>query len=102
MLKDGLLIPRFGLHHQILLHAIERVFSVVILLRARQIIAEPRIFAVADEAQVAEGIEHIWRQWMRHPLGVPIGMLRVVVLHRTSEAEFVGFHGLGRPVLEPK
>ncbi|MOA70372.1 hypothetical protein D3C78_1992010 [compost metagenome] len=46
----GASIPRLGLHHQVLLNAIDDVVLVKLFLRRRHEIAQARVLAVADQA----------------------------------------------------
>ena len=77
MIFDTICIPSAVIHHPILLNAVYRVVLVVLLFGCGHEIAQTGVFAVANQAQVAEGVENLRRQG----IVAGHGILRVVVLN---------------------
>ncbi|MNF11758.1 hypothetical protein D3C80_2130490 [compost metagenome] len=55
----GVGIPRFYFHHQILFNAIDGVVFIKLFLGRRHEIAQARVLAVADQAQIAERVKRV-------------------------------------------
>src|SRR6218665_87955 len=91
-------IPRLSFHHQVLLNAIEGVLLIKLSFLPRREIAQTRVFLVTYQAKITEQIE-IFRNQLINALQ---WMLRVVMFHRTSESELIGFHGFARTMLKPQ
>ena len=98
VLGNGGCIPLRRLHHEILFHAVDGVISVVLPLCLWHEVAEPRVLAMADQAEVTERVERLgWQGIMPRQ-----GVLWIVMLYRAAECELIGFYNRGVPVLQPK